>query len=63
MIKIYHAHWDAIIYLNIIKAELQCLTLYLVLASECNEAGRGRRFSHLSNILEDYINFKLAIQV
>lgn len=51
------------IYLNLIKAELQCLTLCLVLASECNETGRGKRLSHISHILEDNVKSELAIQV
>lgn len=40
MIKIHHAHWDAIYIPESNKSELQSLISRLALASECNETQR-----------------------
>lgn len=49
------------IYLNLIKAELQCLTLrLLVLTSECSEAGKGERLSDISNVSEGNSQFQVS---
>lgn len=60
MIKIYHAHWDAIYIPESNKGRITMFSI--VLASECNETARGERLGHINNISEDCSSSKLAIQ-